>query len=184
MLKGTEEARGRITGQAIIEQLIRNMELGQFEMGYSILAPCIFSLYLHPDDYNRLTGVFELIRADAKRALSARLEQWNAKPLGLGVLKSAKQRKPYQIAGKDWTFEFFPDSEGVVPLGDVEIHSELNEVPQPGYHGTKTTLLEREPGVGAITGRAGGTGPKRGRPASAYTRRFATKTTPGHSFIS
>ena len=52
-------------------------------------------------------------------------------------------------------------------------------MPQPGYHGTKTTLLEREPSVGAITGRAGGTGPKRGRPASAYTPRFATKTTPG-----
>lgn len=156
MLKGTEEARGRITGQIIIEQLIRNMELGQFEMGYSILAPCIFSLYLHPDDYNRLTGVFELIRADAKRALSARLDQWNAKPLGLSVLKGAKQRKPYKIAGKDWTFEFLPDSEGVVPMGDVEIHSELNEIPQPGYHGTKTTLIEREPSVGAITGRAGG----------------------------
>ena len=45
------------------------MELGQFEMGYSILAPCIFSLYLHPDDYTRLTGVFDLIREDAKKAL-------------------------------------------------------------------------------------------------------------------
>ena len=35
----------------------------------------------------------------------------------------------------------------MVPLGDVEIHSELNETPQPGYHGTKTTLLDREPSV-------------------------------------
>lgn len=158
MQKGTEEAQGRITGQIIIEQLIRNMELGQFEMGYSVLVPCIFSLYLHPDDYNRLTGVFELIRADAKRALSDRLDQWNAKPLGLGVWKGAKQRKPYQIARKEWSFEFFPDSEGVVPIGDVEIHSELNETPQPGYHGTKTTLIDREPSVEAITGRAGGIG--------------------------
>jgi hypothetical protein len=67
---------------------------------------------------------------------------------GLGALRGAKDRKPYKIAGKDWTFEFFPDSEGAVPLGDVEIHSELNETPQPGYHGTKTTLLDREPSVG------------------------------------
>jgi len=43
--------------------------------------------------------------------------------------------------------EFFPDSEGTVPLGDVEIHSELNETPQPGYHGVKTTLMDREPSV-------------------------------------
>ncbi len=158
MPKAVGEAQ--ISGRIIIEQLIRNMELGQFEMGYSILAPCIFSLYLHPDDYARLTGVFDLIRQDAKQALTARLAQWNAKPLGLGALRGAKDRKPYRIAGKDWTFEFFPDSEGAVPVGDVEIHSELNETPQPGYHGAKTTLLDREPSVGGITGRAGGVRPE------------------------
>ena len=158
MPKALGEAQGKISGRIIIEQLIRNMELGQFEMAYSILAPCIFSLYLHPDDYARLTGVFDLIRQDAKQALGAKLAQWNAKPLGLGALRGAKDRKPYKIASKDWTFEFFPDSEGVVPLGDVEIHSELNETPQPGYHGTKTTLLNREPSVGVVTGNASITG--------------------------
>jgi pSer/pThr/pTyr-binding forkhead associated (FHA) protein len=29
----------------------------------------------------------------------------------------------------------------------VEIHSELNESPQPGYRGVKTTLIDREPSV-------------------------------------
>ncbi|HTR36045.1 MAG TPA: FHA domain-containing protein [Bryobacteraceae bacterium] len=158
MPKAAGEAQGRISGQIIVEQLLRNMELGQFEMAYSILAPCLFSLYLHPDDYARLTGVFELIREDARRALSARLEQWNGKPGGLGKLRGAKKRKPYKIACKDWTFEFFPDSEGVVPLGDVEIHSELNETPRPGYHGAKTTLLDREPGVTGQTGEGRSTG--------------------------
>src|ERR1700722_13309845 len=160
MPKVAGEAQGKISGRIIIEQLIRNMDLGQFEMGYSILAPCIFSLYLHPEDYTRLTGVFDLIREDAKKALAGRLAQLNAKPLGIGALRGAKNRKPYKIACKDWAFEFFPDSEGAVPLGDVEIHSELNETPQPGYHGTKTTLLDREPSVGGITGRAGGVRPE------------------------
>ena len=91
MPKPVGEAQGKITGRIIIEQLIRNMELGQFEMGYSILAPCIFSLYLHPDDYTRLTGVFDLIREDAKRALAARLAQLNAKPL-LGLARCAAPR--------------------------------------------------------------------------------------------
>jgi FHA domain len=160
MPKAAGETQGKISGRIIIEQLIRNMELGQFEMGYSVLTPCIFSLYLHPDDYTRLTGVFDLIRDDAKKALASRLAQLNAKPLGIGALRGQKDRKPYKIASKDWTFEFFPDSEGAVPLGDVEIHSELNETPQPGYHGTKTTLLDREPSVGGITGRAGGARPE------------------------
>jgi hypothetical protein len=151
---------GRISGRIIIEQLIRNMELGQFEMGFSILAPCIFSLYLHPEDYTRLTGVFDLIREDAKKALAARLAELNSQPLGsrsfgLGALRGGRKPKPYRIACKEFTFEFFPDSEGAVPPGDVEIHSELNETPQPGYHGTKTTLLNREPAVGRITGQTG-----------------------------
>ncbi len=154
----TGEEQGRITGKIIIEQLLRNLELGQFEMGYSVLVPCIFSLYLHPDDCARLTGVFDLIREDARRALTQRLEQWNAKPLSLGRLRGSRQRKPYKAACKDWVFEFFPDAEGVVPVGDVEIHSELNETPQPGYHGAKTTLMDREPAVGSITGRAGAEG--------------------------
>src|SRR5580704_1956257 len=123
MPSGTGEAQGRITGQIIIEQLLRNLEVGQFEMAYSVLVPCIFSLYLHPDDYARLTGVFDLVREDARRALTARLEQWNAKPLSLNVLRGSRQRKPYKSACKDWVFEFFPDAEGAVPLGDVEIHS-------------------------------------------------------------
>src|SRR5882724_11768589 len=122
MSKGKSSVEGKITGRLIINQLVRNMELGQFEMGYSVLMPCIFSLYLHPDDHTRLTGVLDLIREDARRALSGKLE--------LCVLRSGKQRKPFKIACKDWAFEFFPDSEGVVPLGDVEIHSELNETPQ------------------------------------------------------
>lgn len=165
-MKAVNVVPGKISGRIIIDQLIRNMDLGQFEMGYSILAPCIFSVYLHPEDFARLTGLFDLIREDARKALAGRLAELNAKPLGglvpaFGAKRGAQARKPYKIACKDFAFEFLPDSEGVVPLGDVEIHSELNETPQPGYHGTKTTLLDREPsvreaGVGAITGRAGG----------------------------
>src|SRR3979490_478020 len=104
MSKGKGAVEGKITGRLIIDQLVRNMELGQFEMGYSILLPCIFSLYLHPDDYARLAGILDLIKADAKRALAAKLEQLNAKPLALALLPN-KDRKVYKIAGWDWAFE-------------------------------------------------------------------------------
>ena len=63
----------RLNGPAIIGELIRNMELGQFEMNYSVLLPCIFSLYLHPDDFTRLAGVLDFIVDDAKRTLCARV---------------------------------------------------------------------------------------------------------------
>ena len=69
----------RISGQTIIDELVRNMELGRLELGYSILLPCLFSVYLHPDDYQRLIGVQDLIKEDARRALTARMAEWNKK---------------------------------------------------------------------------------------------------------
>jgi len=137
----------RISGQTIIDELIRNMELGRLEMGYSILLPCIFSVYLHPEDYARVIAVHELLRDDAKRALSARMAEWNAadKPL----FRRGAPRKQYRIAQNDWSIDLFADSEGAVPPGDVEIHSELNDVAQPGYRGAKTTLIDREPSITA-----------------------------------
>jgi hypothetical protein len=150
----TDQAPARISGRIILEQIVRNVELGQFEMGYSILLPCIFSIYLHPQDYARLASVQDLIKEDARRALKARLAEWNRAPSLLG---KRKPRKEYKIACRDWSFEFYSDTEGTVPPGDVEIHSELNESPQPGYRGTKTTLLDREPSVGSSTGACGAT---------------------------
>ena len=143
-----------LNGQVIISELLRNMESGAFEMAYSTLLPCVFSVYLHPDDHARLAGVFPYIADDARRALGARVAELNAAPR-FGLKK--KQRKEYRIAAKDWVIEFFADTEDAVPPGDVEIHSELSEAAQPGYQGTKTTLMDREPAVtGAVAARTHG----------------------------
>jgi len=150
-----------LNGPIIIEELIRNMEFGQFEMNYSVLLPCIFSLYLHPDDYARLSGVLDLIIEDSKRALRARVSQLNAKPT-IWSLRRRRPSKEYKIALRDWVIEFFPVPEGSVPLGQIEVHSDLNEVSKPGFRGTKTTLMDRDPsstsertnGVGIETRRA------------------------------
>jgi hypothetical protein len=58
---GKTQPPARINGQIIIDQLVRNMQLGQLEMGYSVLVPCIFSVYLHQRD---------LVKEDARRAWS------------------------------------------------------------------------------------------------------------------
>jgi hypothetical protein len=141
---GPSSPQARISGQIIINELIRNMELGRLELGYSILVPCVFSVYLHPDDFARVVGVQEILKEDARRALSARLASWNTKP---SLFRRNAPRKTYRIAQNDWWIELFADSESSVPPGDVEIHSELAEVVQPGYRGTKTTLIAREPSV-------------------------------------
>jgi hypothetical protein len=134
----------RISGQTIVNELVRNMELGRLEMAYSILLPCIFSVYLHPDDYARLLGVQDLIKEDSAKALNARVAEWNGKS---SLFRRGGARKPCRIAQSDWWIELFADPEGSVPPGDVEIHSELNDIAQPGYQGVKTTLIDRQPSV-------------------------------------
>jgi hypothetical protein len=137
----------QLSGQTIINELIRNMELGQFEMAYSVLLPCVFDVYLHPDDHARLAGVIPLIVEDAQRALGARVSELNRTRGGFSFGRTKKPVKEYRIASTAWIVDFHPDTEATVPAGDVEIHSELNETAQPEYRGTKTTLLGREPSV-------------------------------------
>src|ERR1700689_3331428 len=102
---GQKLPQTRISGQTIINELIRNMELGRLEMGYSILLPCLFSIYLHPDDFARLAGVQDLIKEDAKRALGARMAEWNANK---SVFRQGPAPKVFRIAQNASRMEFFP----------------------------------------------------------------------------
>jgi hypothetical protein len=142
----------KLSGDVIIGELLRNMEMGKFEMAYSVLLPCVFTVYLNPRDHATLCGIFELVLDDARKALRAKVAAMNAKPTGFSLTRRNKNTKEYKIACRDWDIEFLPDAE--VPEGDVEIHSELSEVVQPGYRGTKTTLMEREPTANATLPRA------------------------------
>ena len=117
----------------------------------------------------------DLVREDARRALTARMAEWNGAKASR--FRRNGPRKQYRIAQSDWWIEFFADTESAVPPGDVEIHSELNEVPQPGYRGVKTTLIDREPSVTAAR-------VARDRRAHGCQRRessakSATRTNPG-----
>jgi len=146
--RGLTQIPAQLGGKTIIEQVLRNAEAGQFELGYTVLVPCIFNLYLHPEDYARLSGIFPHIRDDARRALQNWIAQLNNPSSRGSVFRSRKfESKEYKIAGADYVFEFFSDDDGSIPLGDVEIHSELAETPRPGFHGVRTTLIGREPSV-------------------------------------
>jgi hypothetical protein len=130
-------------GAQVIDELIRNLEAGRLELGYSILLPSLFSVYLHADDYTAIEPVANTIRAGACRALDARVAAWNRSP----ALPRAGAKPKRHIAQGDWWIGFFAATEGEVPAGDVEIHSELTQEPQPGYPGARTTLMGREPAV-------------------------------------
>ena len=135
----------RLDGNVIIGELMRNMELGRFEMAYTVLLPCVFTIYLNPQDHASLRGVLDLVIEDAKKALRSRVTELNREISLLGIKRRPKSGREFKIACHDWFIEFLPEPE--VPPGDVEIHSELNETAEPGYRGTKTTLIGRAPVV-------------------------------------
>src|SRR5579875_3339692 len=70
----------RLSGQVVISEMLRNMELGRVELAYSVFLPGSFTVYLNPEDLSCLSGVLDLVAEDAKLALRARVVQWNARP--------------------------------------------------------------------------------------------------------
>ena len=136
----------RLSGNIIVSELLRNMELGKFEMSYSVLLPCSFTVYLNPSDHGALQGIFEHIVEDARQALRARVVELNgSSAAGFARKTRTRTRKDHKIACTDWVIDFLSHPE--IPVGDVEIHSELNETAEPEFRGVKTTLVDREPSV-------------------------------------
>jgi hypothetical protein len=144
--EGVAPREKKLSGRIIIDELIRNADLGQFDLAYSVLLPSVFTIYLHPAEHARLAGVFPLLSEEAVRALRAHVAELNKKSGGFRS-RDKQSSKEYKIARHDWVVGFLPDAE--VPEGDIEIHSELAETAEPGYRGVKTTLTGRDPSVTA-----------------------------------
>ena len=57
------------TGREIIHEIVRNMREGVEPLAYTALAPAIYNVYLHPDDFDRLRGILPRI---ARRGVESR----------------------------------------------------------------------------------------------------------------
>ena len=120
---GTE---ARITGAEIIEEILRNMEEGLEPLKYTVLAHGVYRVVLHPQDYERLQGVFPRIRDEASRALDEGLARLN-KPrrLPLGRLSLGGPKAKYESATGSWEIGFVADPDEELSPGDVVIVSLL-----------------------------------------------------------
>jgi hypothetical protein len=134
-------AEPRITGADVVSEIVRNMEAGLFTIRYTTLVPAVFRVYLHPGDYEPIRGAVPFLSAEIRQVLGERLKQWNARPSLIARLSGTGGRTTFKILAEDWTVEFYPDAEGKLQRGDIEIYSELGAPSKPEY------------GVGALTQR-------------------------------
>lgn len=150
----------QIGGDEIIAEILRNAEAGQFRMRRSVVVPSVYHLYLHQSDYDLIRPVFKALREEARTALAERLGELNhkARPGKFAKILGFDNGEPeheYRILDKDFTIEFYPDVEGTLEVGDMEIRSELASAPAPEFDGAMTRHVTRRQGSVSYSEAAG-----------------------------
>ena len=67
------------SGRTIVLELQREMEARLYPLMYRTLAPSVFHVYLHPDDYRDIQPIGPAIVADAQQGLNNRVDELNAR---------------------------------------------------------------------------------------------------------
>jgi len=121
------------TGRDIIQEIVRNMREGLEPLQYSILAPAVYRVYLHPDDLARLRGILPRITEEARRALDGELAQLNRDSLAQKLHVSPKSEAKVELPAGGWTVQFLENTEQESEPGDILIDSELTIPAKPDY---------------------------------------------------
>lgn len=144
-----ESPTSALTGDDIISELIRNVDIGLFKVGHTVLLPCRFNVYLHEKDFDLIHPIAQVVRREAKQALTehrdrlnkARLQPAFMKRLGLA---NSPTRPEYKILERDWSVEFHRGEEERLRPGEIEIYSDLGTEQRAELGaGAKTTFVTR-----------------------------------------
>lgn len=137
--------QAKITGEEIIDAMLGNLREGLEPLRYSVIAPGVYHVYLHEQDYGRLQGIFPRIQQEARQALTEELQALEQAERGTGLtarvqsklkgrlpkwmqeaLPGAEARKrDYQAPAEGWQIAFHQESDGQLQPGDVAVHSLL-----------------------------------------------------------
>jgi hypothetical protein len=137
----TGRAPGRLQGDDLIGEVLRNMEEGLFRIRRKTLVPAIYRIYLSPDDYEPFRDVVAFIAGEIRTALDEKLAAWNGsrrklastllQKIGAGETAAPSE---YVRVSDAWTVEIYPDLDGKLVPGEIEVHSELGS-PQKAEYG-------------------------------------------------
>jgi hypothetical protein len=132
----------KATGKDIIIAILENMRESAEPLLYRTLVPSRYDIYLHPEDYSRLSGIFASIREECIEVLNKELAGLGKK--GFAFLPGLKQHaRKYEASEKNWAIEFHQDEDGELAPGDLLIDSRL-ALPAPVEYGAGTRTQRSE----------------------------------------
>jgi FHA domain-containing protein len=151
----------RATGRDIVLAIGENMRQSLEPLVTKVIAPSIYQVYLHSDDYDRLRTLFGELEAEARALLDKELERLNrASTPALSRLLPGKKKQgdppapKYVSAEGRWTIRFQEDPNASLDPGDVEVVSEFARPPEAGYGaGSKTHRISTTRRLGQMTTR-------------------------------
>jgi hypothetical protein len=152
--------KDRATGRDIVLAIGENMRQSLEPLVTKTIAPSLYQVYLHADDYDRLRSLFGELEEETKRLLDTELERLNrgSAPAFPRLLRKKKDAAPaapkFVSAEGKWTVRFQEDPNGALSPGDVEVISEFARPPESGYGaGSKTHRISTTRRLGQMTTR-------------------------------
>jgi pSer/pThr/pTyr-binding forkhead associated (FHA) protein len=129
------------TGQRIVLELVKEMQDRLYPLFYRTLAPSLYHVYLHPDDYREIEGVTSLIALDAQKALNARVSRLNRRSRWSALVSG---NSPVEAPPGGWEIHIHPEANGELVRGELGIVSRLSIPAAPHYDaGTPTARIVR-----------------------------------------
>ncbi len=135
---------GRDIWKAVREELLLNL----YALPFSTLAPTVYHVYLHAEDFSSIEGVVAAVVAQVRQALTAEVECFNRERTGrvktmLARLLEQDALGPIELPPAGWEIHIRPDPDGDLARGQLGIVSTLAMPAPVEYAGTPTTRIVR-----------------------------------------
>lgn len=136
------------SGRTIWKAVREELELNLYALPFSTLAPSVYHIYLHPDDFAAIEGVVPTLVDQIRQALSAEVETLNratASPVRSLVSRWLEREAmpPIDVPSGGWQVHITRDPDGDLQPGQLGIISMLAMPAPVEYEGTPTTRIVR-----------------------------------------
>lgn len=149
----TRAPSGRKIWEAVREELVLNL----YPLPFSTLAPTVYHVYLHPDDFAAIEGVVAKLVEQLRDALTREVERINRGGASrvrtlVSRLLDREALSAIELPPASWEVYIRADPNGELTRGQLGIVSTLAMPAPVEYAGTPTTRIVR-----SVVGRSGRT---------------------------